>query len=174
MDLDLIIQRSLIYGAVTATLAAIYVSFVFGIGSVLGVLLGKSDSKILSAVAFVVIAFVFDPVKRRVQESIDKIFYRERRDYQKALLEFSQELPRQMNLQQILSSVVHRISNTMHVEKVAVLVFNPGTECMYVNHNIAAELCSFTESPDGFIALLRETKIPQSFALLGEEPVPYR
>ena len=170
MDLDLIIQRSLIYGAVTATLAAIYVSFVFGIGSVLGVLMGKSDSKILSAVAFVVIAFVFDPVKRRVQESIDKIFYRERRDYQKALLEFSQELPRQMNLQQILSSVVQRISNTMHVEKVAVLVFNPDKECIYVNHNIAAEFCSFTESPDGFIALLRETKTPQSFALLEEEP----
>jgi len=174
MDIDLLIERSLIYGAVTATLAAIYIAFVFGIGSVLSFLLGQSDSKLLSAVAFVVIAFVFDPLKRRVQESIDRIFYRERRNYQKALLEFSQELPRQMNLEQTLTSMVQRISATMHVEKVAVVLCDQKEGCFCINKNIAGEYCNFIDTHEGLIQLLKETRSPQSFALLVDEPESVR
>ncbi|MEX2189873.1 MAG: PDZ domain-containing protein, partial [Bacteroidota bacterium] len=109
MDIDLIVKRSLLYGAITATLAAIYIGMVFGIGSLLGALIGDQENEVLNITAFLIIAFAFDPIKRRVQEGIDRVFYRERMNYQRALLEFSQELPRQMNLDQILHSMVNRI-----------------------------------------------------------------
>jgi len=170
MDIELILKRSLIYGAVTTALAAIYLLFVFGVGSLLSILLGHSENRILSIGAFIVIAFVFDPIKRRVQESIDRTFYRERHNYQKALLEFSQELPRQMNLDQILQSMVNRISGTMHVEKVAVVLCDEKEGCSCVTKDIPEEYCQFVQEQGGLISVLRETKVPQSFVLLAVEP----
>lgn len=169
MDIELIIKRSLIYGAVTAALAAIYLLFVFGIGSLLGIILGHADNRALSVAAFIVIAFVFDPIKRRVQESIDRIFYRERYDYQKALLEFSQELPQQMNLDQILNSMVSRISSTMHIDKVAVVLCDEKEGCYCITREIPEEYCQFIQNNGGLIELLRLTRSPQSFALLAVE-----
>jgi len=170
MDIDLIIKRSLIYGAVTATLAAIYMLTVFGVGSLLSVVMGQPDSKVLNIAAFIVIAFAFDPLKRHVQEDIDKLFYRERRNYQRALLEFSQELPRQMNLEQILSSMVQRISTTMHVEKIAVVLCDGSEGCSCVSRGIPEGYCRFIEGNEGLMGLLRSTKAAHSFALLSEEP----
>ncbi|GJQ21795.1 MAG: hypothetical protein HBSIN02_21500 [Bacteroidia bacterium] len=174
MDIDLIVRRSLLYGAVTATLAAIYIGMVFGVGSLLGALIGEEENDILNITAFLIIAFAFDPVKRRVQDVIDRIFYRERMNYQKALLEFSQELPRQMNLDQILHSMVNRISSTMHVEKVAVVLCDETGGCYSVGKNIPAECCTFGEETDGFLNLLRETRHAQNFGLLADEPESYR
>lgn len=169
MDIDLIIKRSLIYGGVTALLAAIYLGVVFGMGSLIGSMTGQSENRVLSVVGFIAIALLFDPLKRRVQDSIDRTFYRERRNYQKALLEFSQELPRQMHLSQILDSIVSRISVTMHVEKVAVVICEPAEGCSSIVQNIDADCCQFVDANNGLIALLRSRKAPQSLAFVGEE-----
>lgn len=169
MDIDLIFERSLIYGAVTASLAAIYLGVVFGIGTLLGLIIGSPDSKVLNVAAFVVIAFVFEPIKRRVQESIDRIFYRERHNYQKALLEFSQELPRLINMGQIMDSLVNRISNTMHVEKVAVIICSEREGCFSAAHNIDKECCEFSNTQNGLIEHLRQKKAAQTLYFLNED-----
>ncbi len=169
MDIDLIFERSLIYGMVTATLAAIYVGVVFGIGTIIGMLIGNADSKMLNIAAFIIIAFVFDPVKRRMQESIDRIFYRERHQYQKALLEFSQELPRLINLEQIMNSIVQRISSTMHVDKMAAILCDESRGCSSVERNIDKSCCEFTQAGHGLIERLRVTRTAQTLYFLTEE-----
>ncbi len=170
MDIDLIVKRSLLYGIITASLAAIYLGFVFGIGSLLSTLVGKSENEVLNVVAFLVIAFAFDPIKQRAQGWIDRIFYRERHDYQKALLEFSQELPRLMNMDQILNSMVNRISSTMHVEKVAVILCDEVEGCYSVAKNMETSCCVFGDEQGGLLNLLRESKVPNYFGLISEEP----
>jgi sigma-B regulation protein RsbU (phosphoserine phosphatase) len=170
MDIDLVVKRSLIYGTVTASLALIYLVTVVGIGNMFSYFFGTEDNKAFSVVAFVIIAFVFDPIKRKAQDSIDRTFYRERRNYQKALLEFSQELPRQMNLDQILTSMVNRISNTMHVEQVAVVLCDPTEGCYSKSKNISEACCTFDETSHSLLQLLKTTKTAQSFALIEEEP----
>ena len=170
MDIDLIIKRSLLYGAITATIAAIYIGMVFGIGSLLGALIGDQENEVLNITAFLIIAFAFDPIKRRVQEGIDRVFYRERMNYQRALLEFSQELPRQMNLDQILHSMVNRISSTMHVDRIAVVLCDETEGCYSVGRNIPAHCCMFGDEQDGFLGLLKTTKRSHYFGLLAEEP----
>src|ERR1041385_403328 len=169
MDIELIVKRSLFYGSVTATMAAIYLLTVYGVGNLIGYFLGAEDNRTLNILALVLVALAFDPLKRRIQEMIDRLFYRERHDYQKALLEFSQELPRQMNLEQILNSMVNRISGTMHVEKVAVVLCDTAEGCYSISKNIPKECCVFVEEEDSLISLLRKSKRAQSFALLGEE-----
>ena len=86
MDIDLIIKRSLIYGSVTAVIAAIYLVIVYGVGNLLAYFMGTEENRFLNIFAFVLIALAFDPIKRRAQSWIDRGFYRERLDYQQALL----------------------------------------------------------------------------------------
>ncbi|HOJ04492.1 MAG TPA: SpoIIE family protein phosphatase [Bacteroidota bacterium] len=170
MDVTVIVKRSLIYGAITATIAAVYLGFVFGLGSLLGLVLDETDNKLLSLIAFVLIALMFDPLKRRVQRMVDRIFYQERYNYQQALLEFSRELPRQIKLEEILSSMVSRISSTMHVEKVAVGLCDDEHGCHIVSKNIDEQCCQFGHSQGGLLAALRESRAPVSVALVDELP----
>ena len=169
MDFTVVVKRSLLYGLITAAIAAIYLGVVFGLGSLLGNVLGETDNQLLTLLAFVVIALIFDPLKQRVQRGIDRLFYRERYNYQKALLEFSHELPRLINLEQILSSVVNRIAGTMHVEKVAVGLCNGTEGCSVLSNDIPEELCKFSERPGGVISLLISTHAPFSVAHLDED-----
>ncbi len=170
MDIDLIIKRSLIYGTVTAALASIYLFIVFGVGNLLSYFLGTEENKLVNGVALICIALVFEPIKKRTQGLVDRRFYQERYNYQKALLEFSQELPRLMNLEQILNSIVNRISATMHVEKIAVVLCDEKEGCSSVSKNIPEQYSKFVQSQSGLIELLKKTKHPQSFGLLAEEP----
>ena len=105
-----------------------------------------------------------------MQEWIDRYFYQERYNYQKALLEFTQELPRLTRLNQILESIVHRIATTMHIEKVAVILCDDVEGCTVVSQNIDGACCQFKPEYNGLISLLRTTKAPHSFELLAEEP----
>lgn len=170
MDIDFIVKRSLIYGLVTATMAALYLLIIYGMGTLLTDVVGSEDSRTMNVLALIVIAFAFDPIKRKTQEWIDRVFYQERYNYQKALLEFTQELPRLTRMNQILESIVHRISATMHIEKVAVILCDDTEGCSVVSQNIDEGCCQFKPEYNGLLALLRKTKMPQSFELLAEEP----
>ncbi|PLX32007.1 MAG: hypothetical protein C0600_03980 [Ignavibacteria bacterium] len=169
MDITVIIKRSVLYALITAAIAAIYLAIVFGMGNLLGAVLGETDNKLMTMIAFVVIALLFDPVKQWAQRIIDRLFYRERTNYQKALLEFSSELPRQINLDQILKSMVNRISGTMHVDRVSVSLCDEEDGCHVISQNIPEELCSFSQNEGGVYALMQESREPVSFALLDED-----
>ncbi|MBF8249028.1 MAG: GAF domain-containing protein [Bacteroidetes bacterium] len=168
MDIDLVIRRSLLYSMVTASVAALYILIVYVVGNFIAYAFGTEENRIVSVLALVVIAFTFEPIKQRIQDWIDRFFYRERYNYQKALLELSQELPRQMNLEEILNSMVSRISLTMHIDRVAVILCDEAIGC--VTMNIDKECCEFREENAGLLSVLRRTKKSQSFALLSQEP----
>ncbi len=170
MDIDLIVKRSLIYGIVTATVAAIYVGTVFVAGSLAADLLGEEPDRLATLLALVVVAFAFDPLKRNAQEWIDRVFYQERYNYQRALLEFAQDLPRRIDLREILESMVHRISGTMYIDKVAVVLCDPEGSCESAEQNVSRLCCRFEDTEGGLIRLLRATQSAQSFALLADEP----
>jgi phosphoserine phosphatase RsbU/P len=174
MDIDLVIKRSLLYAIVTAVLAGLYLLLVYLISSGLTYALGTEESQLGNLFAFVVLAFAFDPLKRKAQDWIDRFFYQERYNYQRALLEFSQELPSKMHLDEILNSIISRISTTMHVEKVAVVLCDEQEGCSSASRNIQAADCGFGRQPDGLLASLRTTRAPRSFALLANEPEYYQ
>lgn len=173
MDIDFVIKRSLLYAMVTAMLAGLYLLLVYLIGKAMSYALGIEENQVGNLFAFVVLAFAFDPLKRKAQDWIDRVFYQERYNYQKALLEFSQELPTKIHLDQILTSMISRISSTMHVEKVAVVLCDDVEGCSSSTQQIDTADCGFGREPDGLLALLRTTRTAQSFALLATEPDSY-
>jgi len=169
MDVDVVIRRSLIYGTVTAALAAIYLVSVYGIGTLVNYLFGARDNQLLVVVSLIVVAFVFDPVKQRFQNWIDRIFFHERYDYQKALLEFTQELPRLMEMEHILNSIVSRLSSTMHIEKISVFICGEKEGCNSASQNLDQRDCLFSDGDNTLMALLQKTRKPVDLHLLDDE-----
>ena len=168
MDFSFIIKKSLVYGIVTTTFAVIYIVFVLGVGTFINDLLDTNDNQFISILAFIVIAFAFDPLKKEVQTWVDRYFYQDRYNYQKVLLEFSNELPGKINLTQIMESIVTRISSTMHIDRVAVTLWNK-FECVCYSKNIDNSLCKFSNSSDGIYSFFKKNKKPQIFDYLSEE-----
>jgi len=169
MDVDVVIRRSLIYGTVTASLAAIYLVSVYGIGSLVNYFFGAQDNQLFVVVSLIVVAFIFDPVKQRLQDGIDRVFFHERYDYQEALLEFTQELPRLMEREHILHSIISRLSSTMHIEKLSVFICGEKEGCNSFIQNLNQEDCAFDDGDHTLMALLQETRKPVDLHLLGDE-----
>jgi sigma-B regulation protein RsbU (phosphoserine phosphatase) len=173
MDVDIVVRRSLVYGAVTATLAALYLVLVYGAGSLLSWYFSVKESRIFEVLCLIVIAIAFDPLKQRFQNMIDRIFYRERYDYQTAMLEFTQELPRLMDLDHISHSLLNRISSTMHIDRIAVMICNDQDGCMHVAKNIDDGDCLYSNNEKSFMHLLRRTGKPILTQSLCEEDAAF-
>jgi len=169
MDVDVVIRRSLIYGTVTAALAAIYLVSVYGIGTLVNYFFGVQNNQLFVVTSLIVVAFVFDPVKQRFQNGIDRIFFHERYDYQQALLEFTQELPRLMEMKHILNSIVSRLSSTMHIEKISVFICGEKEGCNSASQNLDQADCMFSDGDHTLMALLQKTRKPVDLHLLDDE-----
>jgi len=162
MDIEIVVKRSLIYGIITATVAAIYLGIVFGIGSLLRDVIGQNNPVLIIG-GIVIIALVFDPLKQRIQNFVDRRFYRERYNYQKALVEFSQVLPTLMNLDEIMESVTSSILDRMHVRGVAVCLYDEaGTSCTTIlEKGISGWKVDFPKTEHSLVELLERTRSPQ-------------
>src|SRR5918999_4837235 len=89
-DIDRIINRTLVYGALTAMLAAVYVGGVTATQAILRALTGQEQQPQLAVVvSTLVIAALFNPLRRRIQSFIDRRFYRRKYDARKTLEAFS-------------------------------------------------------------------------------------
>ncbi|MFZ1977705.1 MAG: SpoIIE family protein phosphatase [Bacteroidota bacterium] len=174
MDVDLVVRRSLVYGAVTATLATLYLTLVYGAGNLLSWYYSIQENRIFEVLSLIAIVIAFDPLKRRFQNMIDRIFYRERYDYQKAMLEFTQELPRLMELDHISHSLLDRISSTMHIDRVAVMICNDRDGCAHVAKNIEDCDCFYSDHEKSFMHLLRKMRKPVLIQPLADEEGTFR
>jgi two-component sensor histidine kinase len=91
-DLDIIIHRSLVYGALTVLLMGLYLVLVPLLTFAFQRLFNRGDDTVVVFLATLSIAMAFFPLRRRVQRLIDRTFYRTRLDPQKLLPEMSERL----------------------------------------------------------------------------------
>ena len=90
-DIDLVINRTLVYGSLTVALALVYFGSVVGLQRLLSPVVG--DSNQLAVVAStLLIAALFGPLRRRVHSFIDRRFYRRKYDARRTLEDFSAKL----------------------------------------------------------------------------------
>ena len=95
--IDLIINRTLVYGSLTATLIALCVGGVVGLQYVLRVLTGQ-ESTLAVVASTLAIAALFNPLRSRIQSFVDRRFYRSKYDARKTLEAFSAKLRDETNL----------------------------------------------------------------------------
>lgn len=110
-DIDVIINRTLVYGALTGTLALIYFGSIIGLQFVLhGLTEGNQLALVISTLA---IAALFQPLRRRIQEGIDLRFYRRKYDAARILNAFSATLRHEVDLNALTERLVSVVEETM-------------------------------------------------------------
>src|SRR5215210_4392063 len=111
-DIDLVINRTLVYGSLTITLVALYFSGIVVLQSVFIVL--TSEQSTLAVVAStLLIAALFNPLRRRIQSFIDRSFYRRKYDARKTLEEYSMKLREETDLAALSEELVGVVRETM-------------------------------------------------------------
>ena len=104
-DIDLLINRALVYGTLTALLALVYFGSVVLLQQLLGPLLGPGNDLAIVA-STLAIAALSQPLRRRIQTLIDRRFYRRKYDTQKTLQAFSARLRDDMDLNSLSGDLV--------------------------------------------------------------------
>ena len=113
-DIDVVINRTLVYGALTATLALTYFSGVATVQAIFRALTGEEHQPQLAIViSTLVIAALFNPLRRRIQAFIDRRFYRRKYDAVKTLEAFSAKLRAETDLDRLGDELVGVVSETM-------------------------------------------------------------
>lgn len=115
-DIDVLINRTIVYAALTAILGGAYVGLVFGFQALLAPF--TADSDIAIAGSTLAVAALFRPIRNVVQGFIDRRFYRRRFDAQTTLEEFNYRLRDQVDLGELssqLESVVRETMQPAHV-----------------------------------------------------------
>ena len=113
-DIDIIINRTLVYGSLTGTLALIYFGSVTAAQSVFQTLTGQERlPQLVVVVSTLVIAALFTPFRRRIQSFIDRIFYRRKFDARKTLETFSTKLRDETDLNALSDDLVGVVRETM-------------------------------------------------------------
>jgi hypothetical protein len=113
-DIDVIINRSLVYGSLTATLALVYFGGVTATQTIFRALTGQQEQpQIAIVVSTLVIAALFNPLRRRIQAFIDKRFYRRKYDAAKTLEAFSAKLRDETDLDALNAELLGVVRETM-------------------------------------------------------------
>ena len=110
-DIDVIINRTLVYGMLTAVLGATYLGSVVFFHEVLGVF--SIDSNFGVAASTLAVAALFRPVRERVQSFIDHRFYRSRYDAAATLESFASRLRDQVDLESLKGELLAAVGSTM-------------------------------------------------------------
>jgi hypothetical protein len=113
-DIDLVINRTLVYGSLTVMLALVYFGGVTATQAVLQTLTGQEKLPQLAiVVSTLLIAALFTPFRHRIQSFIDRRFYRRKYDARKTLEAFSTKLKNETDLEALNNDLVGVVKETM-------------------------------------------------------------
>ena len=111
-DIDLLINRTLVYGATSAGLLGTYILSVLAFSTLLRPLTGSSDLAVAGSTLAVVA--LFGPLRRRIQEAVDRRFSRSRYDAERTVDAFASRLRDQVDLDALAAELVGVVSDTVH------------------------------------------------------------
>jgi len=111
-NIDLIINRTLVYGALTALLAAVYVGSIVASQGILRALTGQG-SQLAIVASTLAVAALFNPLRHRIQSFIDRRFYRRKYDARRTLESFSAKLRDQTDLDALGDDLMGVVKETM-------------------------------------------------------------
>jgi MFS family permease len=113
-DIDVVINRTLVYGSLTATLVLVYFGGVVSIQGLFQAFTGRAEQSQLAVVVSTLgIAALFNPLRRRIQAFIDRLFYRRKYDATRTLEAFSHRLRDETDLETLNNTLVSAVRETI-------------------------------------------------------------
>ena len=120
MDVEVIIKRALVYAAALSAIAAIYAVLLRIAGAVF--LRDAEGNPIIALLATFVVVLLSRPVKNAIQTGLDRVYYRDRYDYRRALVGFARDLNSDLDLQRLSERLVHRVTETLLVDRMVLML----------------------------------------------------
>ena len=121
MDVEVIIKRALVYAAALAAIAASYAILL----RIAGAIFYQDPDRrnpVIALLATLVVVSLSRPVKNAIQAGLDRVYYRDRYDYRRALVGFARDLNSDLDLLRLSERLVHRVMETLLVDRMALML----------------------------------------------------
>lgn len=119
LDIEFIVRKGMAYALLSGFVIGLYLLLVVVAGRLLLLVTGSS-SQLFTIFATVVIAALFSPAKNRIQDFVDRRYYRRRFSYRQDVRELSRRLVKVLDLDELFRLLVHHLGETMHIRPVAI------------------------------------------------------
>lgn len=127
-DIDLIIRRTLIYAIVSGILALLYFGSVLFSERIVAAASQQARSEFATILVTLIIVFLIDPIRRRVQILIDHRFYRRKYDAEQTLIAFGATVRDEIALDQLMHELINMVKETLQPAHVSVWLAPTQTE----------------------------------------------
>jgi hypothetical protein len=120
-EIDLIIRRTLIYGVLSAALAIVYAGSVVVLQEMFRTFSGSpGQSQLAIVISTLAVAALFSPLRRRVQEQIDRRFFRSRYDAERIVDAFAETARRETDLEALTGKLVEAVQSSLQPESLSI------------------------------------------------------
>jgi hypothetical protein len=123
-DIDVLINRTLVYGTLTVIVTGVYVGLIIGLSALLQGLISQ-DNSVAIVISTLVIANLFQPLRKRIQRIIDQRFYRRKYDTARTLTAFSAILRNEVDLDRLKEQLVTVVEETIQPAHVSLWLRKP-------------------------------------------------
>jgi PAS domain S-box-containing protein len=159
-DVDLLINRGLVYSLLTALLGGLYLVMVFLMTLVVRAFFSEANSTLVVFAATLTISLTFNPLRQRIQALIDRTLYRTNVDYRKVVQELSADLASSIDLDRLVALLTEDVPERLQVLGATLAVLSPEAECLMV-YAEEGESC-YLRLEDPLVAYLRQHQFPIS------------
>ena len=119
-DVDVIINKALVYGTLTAVLAGLYFGSVVLLQQIVGRMAGEEQSPFVTVASTLLVAALFSPLRRNIQHNIDKRFFRRKYDVTQTLEAFNATIREGADLEELSEALLGVVNETMQPEHVSI------------------------------------------------------